>query len=170
MRGRIGERRRDGNRHARKKVANREELAHARALRPFEGPRIGLQGAFMTRKSSCILAILGILTASAHAQQSVPAPTMADAVKVVNFISADGTKIAAYCKLTGLGDQMQKASDAGDQGKVAQLGGQAASLSKALGPAFARLTRGLGRVDRQSNEGRALLAEVGKLDKLCSPK
>jgi hypothetical protein len=131
---------------------------------------IGLQGAFMTRKIACILAILGTLTTSAQAQQSVSAPTKADAVKVVQIISANRTKIATYCKLTGIGDEMQKASDAGDNGKLAQLGSQATNLSKALGPAFGRLTAGLGQVDRQSNEGRELLAEVNKLDKLCPRK
>ena len=124
----------------------------------------------MTRKIACIFAILGPLTASAQAQQSVSPPTKTDAVKVVQAISANKAKIAAYCKLTAIGDEMQKASDAGDNGKLAQLGGQAANLSKALGPAFARLTAGLGQVDRQSNEGRELLAEVNKLDKLCPRK
>ena len=47
----------------------------------------------MTRKIACILAILGPLTASVQAQQSVPKPTKADAAKVVKIISADKTKI-----------------------------------------------------------------------------
>jgi hypothetical protein len=42
----------------------------------------------MIRKIACILAILGPLTASAQAQESVPKPTKADAAKVVKIITA----------------------------------------------------------------------------------
>lgn len=58
----------------------------------------------MTCKIACTLAVLGILTASAQAQESVPKPTKADAAKVVKIISADKTKIKTYCRLADIGD------------------------------------------------------------------
>jgi len=124
----------------------------------------------MTRKIACILAILETLTVSAQAQQSLPKPTKADAVKVVKIISANKTKIATYCKLADLGDEIKKASGAGDKGKLAQLGKQADDLGKALGPEFVRLNAGLPQVDLQSKEGQELSAELDKLDKFCPPQ
>ena len=75
----------------------------------------------MTRKIAYILAILGTLMASAQAQESVPKPTKADAAKVVKIISNDKTKIATYCKLANIGDEINKASGAGDNSKLDQL-------------------------------------------------
>jgi hypothetical protein len=124
----------------------------------------------MTRKTACILAILGTLTASVQAQQPVPKPTKTDAVKVVKIISANKTKIATYCKLADLGDEIKKASGAGDKGKLAQLGKQADDLGKALGPEFVRLNAGLPQLDLQSKEGQELSAELDKLDKFCLPQ
>src|SRR5262249_9229614 len=121
----------------------------------------------MTRKIACSLAVLGTLTASIQAQESVPKPTKADAAKVVKIISADKTKIATYCKLADLGDEIKKASGAGDKSKIEQLGKQADDLGKTLGPEFIRLNAGLEDVDLQSKEGQELSAELDKLDKLC---
>ena len=124
----------------------------------------------MTRKIACLLAVLGTLTASALAQESVPKPTNADAAKVVKIISADKTKIATYCKLADLGDEIKKASGVGDKSKVEQLDKQADDLGKTLGAEFIRLNAGLEDVDLQSKEGQELSAELDKLDKLCPPK
>ena len=114
-----------------------------------------------------MLAFLASLTASAQAQQSVPKPTKADAVKVVNIISADKAKIATYCKLSNLGDEITKAGEARDNGKVQQLSKQADGLKKAMGPEFVRLDAGLGQVDFQSKEGEEMSAELEKLDQFC---
>jgi hypothetical protein len=92
-----------------------------------------LEGAFMIRKIACTLAILGTLTVSAQAQKSVPKPTKADAVKVVQIISANKTKIATYCKLADLGDEINNASSARDNSKVAQLSKQANDLERHWG-------------------------------------
>jgi hypothetical protein len=121
----------------------------------------------MTRKIACMLACLAPLTASAQAQQSVPKPTKADAVKVVKIISADKAKIATYCKLSNLGDEITKAGEARDNGKVQQLSKQADGLKKAMGPEFVRLDAGLGQVDFQSKEGEEMSAELEKLDQFC---
>jgi hypothetical protein len=124
----------------------------------------------MTRKFACMLAFLGTLTASAQAQQSAPKPTKVDAVNVVKIISADKTKTTTYCKLADLGEEVAKASDAGDNGKVQQLGKQADDLKKALGPEFVQLDAGLDQVDFESKEGKEMEAELDKLDKLCPSK
>jgi hypothetical protein len=124
----------------------------------------------MTCKIAGILAVLGTLTTSAQAQESVPTPTKADAANVVNIITADKTKTETYCKLADLGDEIKKASGAGDNSKIEQLSEQAENLGKTLGPEFIRLTAGLEDVDFQSKEGQELTAELDKLDKLCPPK
>jgi hypothetical protein len=121
----------------------------------------------MTRKIACILAAFGTLTVSAQAQQSVPKPTQADAVKVVKIISTNKTRVATYCKLANLGDEITKANKARDNGKVQQLSKQADDLKKALGPEFARLEAGLHQVDFQSKEGQQLSTELEKLDQFC---
>ncbi len=124
----------------------------------------------MTRKIAHVLAILGTLTASAQAQDSVSKPTKADAAKVVKIISNDKTKVATYCKLADIGDEINKASSAGDNSKLEQLSKQADELGKTLGPEFIRLNAGLEDVDLQSKEGQELSAELDKLDKLCPSK
>jgi hypothetical protein len=124
----------------------------------------------MARKIAYTLAILGLLVASAQAQESVPKPTKADAANVVKIISTDKTKTANYCKLAGLGDEIKKASDAGDKSKVEQLSKQADDLQKTLGPEFIRLNAGLEDVEPQSKDEQELSAELDKLDKLCPSK
>ena len=114
--------------------------------------------------------ILGPRPLAAQAQQSVPKPTKADAVKVVQIISANKMKIATYCKLADLGDEINNASSARDNSKVAQLSKQANDLGKALGPEFVRLNAGLQQVNFQSKEGQELSAELEKLDNFCSSK
>jgi predicted extracellular nuclease len=124
----------------------------------------------MTCKIASILATVGALTVYAQAQQSVPKPTKADAVQVVKIISANKTKIATYCKLADLGEEMKNANSAGDNSKLQQLGKQADNLGKSLGPEFVRVNAGLGQVDLQSKEGQEVSAELDKLDKLCPPQ
>ncbi len=124
----------------------------------------------MTRTITCIFAILGTLTASAQAQQSIPKPTLADAAKVVKIISADKSKVAAYCKLIDLVEEIYIATDGEDDSKLEQLDKQAADLRRALGPEFIKLDAGLDQVDFQSKEGKELAAELDKLDALCPSK
>jgi hypothetical protein len=124
----------------------------------------------MTRKIACMLAVLGTLTASAQAQQSVPKPTKADAVKLVQIISTNKTKVATYCKLANLGEEIRKASEARDNSTLQRLGKQADDLEKALGPEFIRLNVGLDQINPESKEGKELSAELEKLDTFCPPK
>jgi hypothetical protein len=116
------------------------------------------------------LIVTAVLTASAQAQQSASKPTKADVVNVVKIVSADKTKTTTYCKLADLGEEIAKASDTKDNGKVQQLSKQADDLKKAMGPEFAQLEAGLDQVDFESKEGQEMEVELDKLDKLCPPK
>lgn len=121
----------------------------------------------MTRNITCIFALLVALPVSAAAQQQPAKPTKADVQKVVQIINADKAKTATYCKLAALDEQMEKASDAGDNKKLEELGKQADDLGKALGPEYTRLSVALDQVDPQSKEGQELMAEFDALDKNC---
>jgi hypothetical protein len=129
----------------------------------------------MTRKIVCALALLlGALPFCAEAQQppppAGPKPTKADVQKVVQIINADKAKLATYCKLAALDEQMAKADQAKDTKKLDELGKQAEDLQKGLGPDYLRLTAGLDQVDPRSKEGQDLLAEFEALDKTCVKK
>jgi hypothetical protein len=124
----------------------------------------------MTRKIAGVLVILGPLTASVQAQESVPRPTKADAAKVVKIISTDKSKTGTYCKLADLGDEIKKAFIAGHNSEVEQLTKQAEDLGKTLGPEFILLNAGLEDMDFQSKDGKEVSAELDKLDKLCPPR
>lgn len=124
----------------------------------------------MTRTIGSILAIVCILTIPTQAQQSVPKPTVADAAKVVKIIVSDKTKIATYCELMNLNEEIDEVAVIEDNSKLAQLNKQAEDLAKALGPEFVRLSVGLDQVDMRSEEGVELVTELEKLDDLCPRK
>ncbi len=69
---------------------------------------------------------------------------------------------------SALVDEITKASEARDSGKVQQLTQLADDLKKVLGPEFVRLDSGLHQVDFQSAEGQQLSAEFEKLDQFCA--
>jgi hypothetical protein len=122
----------------------------------------------MTRKISCALALLfGALPLSALAQpqSGAPKPTKADVQKAVQIISIDKAKLAIFCKLGTLDEQMAKADEAGDTKKLDELGQQANDLQDELGPDYLKLTAALDQVDPRSQEGQDLLAPLEALDK-----
>jgi hypothetical protein len=123
----------------------------------------------MTRKIACIIALLGALPLSAQAQQPAPPkPTMAEVQKVVQIINADKAKLATYCKLNALEEQVEKAAKAKDQKKLEALSQEADSLGQSLGPEYIKFSDGMTSVDPQSKEGLDLLAPFEPLDKLCT--
>jgi hypothetical protein len=124
----------------------------------------------MTRKIACALALLfGALPLSALAQQQsgAPKPTKADVQKAAQIISTDKAKLATFCKLSTLDEQMAKTDEAGDTKKLDELGHQANDLQNELGPDYLKLTAGLDQVDPGSQEGQDLLAPFEALDKTC---
>jgi hypothetical protein len=125
----------------------------------------------MTRKIACIIALLGAMPLSALAQGAPPPagpkPTKADVQKVVEVVSADKAKLATYCKLAQIDEQMAKAAEAGDTKKLETLGKEGEALQQTMGPEYVKLTAGLDEVDPQSPEGKDLLTAFEPLDKLC---
>jgi hypothetical protein len=132
----------------------------------------------MTRKIACIVALLCALPlAVAQAQQPPrppgapppgPKPTKADVQKVVQIINADKAKLANYCKLAAIDEQMAQAAQARDTKKLEELGKQGETLQQTLGPEYVKLTSGLEQVDPQSKDGQELIKEFEVLDKLCT--
>jgi phosphate-selective porin len=121
----------------------------------------------MIRKIACILALSAALPLAAEAQQAPPAPTKADVQKVVQIISGDKAKLATYCKLADLDQQMAQADQAGDKSKIDALDKQAQSLQDSLGPEYAKMAAGLDGVDPTSAQGKDLLSVLEGLDKSC---
>ena len=132
----------------------------------------------MTRKIACIVALLCALPLAAAQAQQPPRPpgapppgpkaTKADVQKVVQIINADKAKLATYCKLAAIDEQMAKAAEAKDNKKLEDLGKQGDALQQTLGPEYVKLTAGLEQVDPQSKDGQELLKEFEALDKQCT--
>jgi hypothetical protein len=126
----------------------------------------------MTRDITCLLAVLGALTAPSLAQQPSAAskPTKAEVQKVVQIIIADQAKLATYCKLAAIDEQMAQASEANDNDKLQELGKEAEALQNTMGPEYLQLVAGLDEVDPQSKEGEELLSAFDPLDRMCEKK
>jgi hypothetical protein len=126
----------------------------------------------MTRDITCLLAVLGALTAPSLAQQPSAAskPTKAEVQKVVQIITADQAKLATYCKLAAIDEQMAQASEANDNDKLQELGKEAEALQNTMGPEYLQLVAGLDEVDPQSKEGEELLSAFDPLDRMCEKK
>jgi hypothetical protein len=122
----------------------------------------------MIRKIAVILALSAALPLSAEAQQPPPAPSKADIQKVVQIISADKAKLASYCKLAALDEQLAKASEANDKAKLEALDKEAQALQQSLGPEYAKVAAGLEAVDPASAQGKDLLSAFEALDKTCA--
>jgi hypothetical protein len=126
----------------------------------------------MTRENTCLVVLLGALTAPALAEQPSPPPkpTKAEVQKVVQIISADPAKLATYCKLAAIDEQMAQASEANDNSKLEGLGKEVDALQKTMGPEYLQLVAGLDEVDPQSKEGEELLSAFDPIDKQCGEK
>ena len=96
-----------------------------------------------------------------------PKPTKADAQKVVQIISADKAKVAAYCSIEALYDQMDQAREKKDQKKMQDLSKQIQALSAKLGTEYSNLMNGSAAIDPDSKEGKELNAAFEPLDKQC---
>jgi hypothetical protein len=123
----------------------------------------------MIRKIAVILALSAALPLSAVAQQPAPppAPSKADIQKAAQVISADKAKLASYCKLAALDEQLAKADQAGDRTKLEALDKEAQALQQSLGPEYAKVAAGLETVDPASAQGKDLLSAFEALDKTC---
>jgi uncharacterized caspase-like protein len=109
--------------------------------------------------------------AGPQAQQSAAlSPLKADVQKVVRIIASDKAKLATYCKLAALDEEMAKADTAKDQKKLDALAKEAEALQPLLGPEYVKLATGLEKVDPASKEGKDLVADFEPLDNFCTKK
>jgi hypothetical protein len=97
----------------------------------------------------------------------VPKPTVAEAQKLVQLISADKAKVQAYCELGKLQDQMEQAAQKKDNKTLETLGAKAEALAQQLGPEYTKVMDGLDEVDPNSAEGKQFTAVFDPLLKMC---
>jgi hypothetical protein len=108
------------------------------------------------------------IPALAHAQQSGPQPTKADAQNVVQIITSDKVKTQAYCDLSKLEDQVEAAAEKNDNKTFEAINKQAEALVDKLGPEYYKLMDGLERVDPKSSEAKEFMSILSELDKSCT--
>jgi len=115
------------------------------------------------------IAVSAFVVIPALARAQTP-PTKADAQKVVQMITGDKAKMAAYCDIAKLEDQMAQLDEKKDQKKAEELSKQADTLGQKIGPDYVKLMAGLEQVDPDSKEGKDLSAVFEPLDKQCAKK
>ena len=96
-----------------------------------------------------------------------PAPTKADAAKLVAAIGADKGKLQIYCQLAKLNDQMAQADQKNDTKALQTLGPKADELSQKLGPDYVKLMEGMEQLDENSPVGKDIASTFDPLDKQC---
>ena len=120
-----------------------------------------------------LIAAIAMIAALPLAVQAQPKPgakppSKADAQKVVQTISADKAKVAKYCELAKLGEQMDAAEQKKDQKTLDALSKKADDLMNQLGPQYASLMDGLQSLAPDSKEGKEVGEVMEGLDKLCA--
>jgi hypothetical protein len=124
----------------------------------------------MNLKLVVAVSLFAAIPIVAQAQQKGPAapkPSTADVQKVVQSIGADPAKVKIYCDIGKLQDQMDEAEQKKDSKTAADLGAEAGSLEKQLGPDYERVMTGLEPVDPNSAEGKRYGALFQPLFKQC---
>ena len=106
----------------------------------------------------------------AQAQERSRPPTKEQVQKVVQSITGDQIKAQQYCEIGRLNRQMAAANQNNDTKTVEALGKQIDDLALKLGPEFSKLMDALDEIDDSSREGREIMVEIEKLDKLCADK
>ncbi len=96
-----------------------------------------------------------------------PKPTVADAQKLVQMISADKAKLKAYCDIGKLQEEMEKADQKKDNKALEALGTKADTLAQQIGPEYTKVMDGLEEVDPNSAEGKQYTAVFASLVKQC---
>jgi len=105
-------------------------------------------------------------TMSGPPPKAAPKPTVAQVQQVLAGISKDKAKVATYCQLNKVNEQMSQVSEK-DQKKMQTLGEQADALMQKLGPDYAKIMEGLDSVDENSAEGKQYAALFQPLDAQC---
>jgi hypothetical protein len=121
----------------------------------------------MTLKFVVAAALFVALPIVTFAQSSKP--TIEDAQKLVEKISADKDKLKAYCEIGKLHEQLDDAEEKGDEKEFEVLVAKLDGLEQQMGPDYIRVTDGLGDVDPNSAEGQKFNAVFEPLRKQCGP-
>ena len=126
----------------------------------------------MNFKVVLAVSICTALPVVANAQQNRPAanapkPTVADVQKLVQMISGDKAKLKAYCDISKLQEQMEKAEEKTDEKAIEALNAKADSLAEQIGQEYMKVMDGLEEVDANSAEGKQFEAAFNSLDKQC---
>jgi hypothetical protein len=124
----------------------------------------------MTIKPIVFISICALIATPVLAQPAPPAgpkPTKADVQKVIQVIGADKAKLAVYCDMSKLDDQMADAAQKKDQKKLEDLGKQEDALGAKLGPDYMKVMDGLAQVDPNSPLGKDIATLFDGLDKQC---
>ena len=100
-------------------------------------------------------------------QQMPPKPTEAQVQKVVQMVSADKTKMDAYCKIVKIQQEMSSLDEKKDVKKLQTLSQQADAEAQKLGPDFEKVMDGLEQIDENSAEGKKFAAILASLDSKC---
>ena len=101
--------------------------------------------------------------------QSTSKPTIEDAQKLVATIMGDKDKLKAYCEISKLNEQLDKAEENGNAKEYEDLVAKLDSLEQQMGPEYTRVTDGLGDLDPNSAEGQKFNAIFEPLRKRCGP-
>lgn len=116
--------------------------------------------------------VLAALPAFAQGQRpgapSAAKPTKAEVQKVVQIITADKAKTAAYCDITKLDEQMAEAEEKKNTKKVEELSKKGSALAQKLGPEYQKMMAGMEEVDPESKDGKDLFAVLEPLEKQCA--
>ena len=103
----------------------------------------------------------------AQKDDHAPKPTLAEAQNVVQTISNDKAKLQAYCELSKLEDQMEKAEEANDTKTVEALFAKSDALAQQIGSEYLRIVDGLEEVDPKLAEGQKFAAVFNTLHDKC---
>jgi hypothetical protein len=103
------------------------------------------------------VAVIAALSAPAFAEEKAPAPaSKADVQKLVDSIKGDKAKLAQFCELNKLDDQLAAASEKKDEKKVEELSKQEEALGGKISPDFNKVMSGV------TEETSALVEELAK--------
>ena len=126
----------------------------------------------MNLKLVAVISLVAAVPMVAFAQKDEPAnkapkPTVADAQKLVQTISADKAKLKAYCDIGKLQEEMEKAEQKNDTKTLEALGTKADTLAQQIGPEYTKVMDGLEEVDPDSAEGKQYTTVFASLAKQC---
>ena len=115
-----------------------------------------------------IVAILAISAIPVCAPAQDASPPVAAARKVVGIINSDPAKIAIYCDIGKLGEQIEDANEKKDRKTADVLTLKMRELEKQLGPEYVSLLTGLQDIDPESDDGVEIEATLRPLDRACA--